>query len=302
MPCYSPLRGFRAKEVNSSGKRGIVFNPVHGFGDLPVEVPCGQCIGCRIARSKAWALRCVHEAQLHEENCFITLTYDDEHLPPDGGLKIKHFQDFMKRLRFSLKDKQIRFFHCGEYGSKNFRPHYHAIIFGHDFPDKELWKVQNGYEVHISNELGRLWPYGFSTVAQCTFETAAYVARYIMKKITGEQADEHYQVVNRETGELHQVQPEYVTMSRRPGIAFEWYATYKADLYPKDFITHDTKKFPVPKYYDRCLEREDMEQIQELKAKRVKAAKKRSSDNTPERLKVREECKRQQLNKLKREL
>lgn len=302
MPCYSPLRGFRAKSVNSSGKRGIVFNPGQGFPDLPVDLPCGQCIGCRIARSREWALRCVHEASLHTENSFITLTYNDSNLPSDGGLRIKHFQDFMKRFRKDIEPAKIRFFHCGEYGSKNKRPHYHAIVFGYSFPDRSLYKNARGNNLYISEQLSRLWPFGFSIIGEVSIQSANYVARYCMKKVTGDKAIEHYQTVNTETGELHQVSPEYVTMSRRPGIAADWYKQYQSDCFPKDFITHEGAKFKVPKFYGRLLEESHEEYYRSIKDKRVKEAKKRHKDNTPERLEVRKKCKELQLRKLEREI
>ena len=100
MACYYPLKGYRARAVNpKTGKRSIVFDSSLGFMDMPVEFACGQCIGCRIERSRQWAIRCVHEAQLYEANCFITLTYAPEHLPKNGSLVLEHFQKFMKRLR-----------------------------------------------------------------------------------------------------------------------------------------------------------------------------------------------------------
>ena len=139
MPCYKPLKAYYSKDVNESGKRSLVFTSEKAL--LPVElmVPCGRCIGCRLDRSLQWAMRCVHEASMHEDNCFITLTFDDDHLG-DGSLKVSDFQNFMKRLRQAIAPKKVRFFHCGEYGAKLSRPHHHACLFGFDFPDKVLWK------------------------------------------------------------------------------------------------------------------------------------------------------------------
>jgi hypothetical protein len=141
--CYKPLLGYRAAERNEQGKRPLVFNPSQGLVDMPIKVACGQCIGCRLERSRQWAIRCVHEASLHEHNSFITLTYNDENLPADGSLDVRHWQLFMKRLR-KRHGSGIRYFHCGEYGSKHRRPHYHACLFGLDFPDKKLWMMRNG--------------------------------------------------------------------------------------------------------------------------------------------------------------
>lgn len=102
MPCYYPLHGWRARRPEKSGRYRVVFNPSQGMRDLPITVPCGQCIGCRLERSRQWAVRCVHEAQLHERNCFITLTFDDEHLPSGGSLDVTVCQKFYKRLRKNL--------------------------------------------------------------------------------------------------------------------------------------------------------------------------------------------------------
>ena len=120
MPCYYPLQGWRSKELTKNGKRAIVFDRKKGYVDQPLEVPCGQCIGCRLDRSRDWALRCIHEAQLHEDNSYITLTYDDDNLPANASLDKSDFQKFMKRLRKSLGDKKVRFFHCGEYGENQY--------------------------------------------------------------------------------------------------------------------------------------------------------------------------------------
>ena len=136
-------------------------------------------------------MRCMHEKQSHERSAFITLTYDEEHLPQDGGLDVSHFQKFMKRLR--KKRGKVRFFHCGEYGDMKGRPHYHAILFGIDFwDDQVLVEEKNDNPYYISAELAQLWPFGQHRIGEVTFESSAYVARYIMKKITGKQAPEHY--------------------------------------------------------------------------------------------------------------
>lgn len=300
MPCYHPLKGYRSRKTTENGKRKIVFTPTEGYVDLPVSVPCGQCIGCRLERSRQWAIRCVHEASLHDENCFITLTYNDKYLPEDKGLNKKHFQDFMKRFRKRYPGRRIRYFHCGEYGEKNRRPHYHACIFGFDFWDKELWSEREGVKLYISQSLQTLWPFGFSTIGSVTFESAAYVARYIMKKVTGDQAEEHYKTINESTGEITSVIPEYTTMSRRPGIAGDWFEQYKTDVYPSDFVVIRGKKMKPPKFYDNRYEVEDPNAFEKLKMKRKKLANKRADDNTPERLAVKEKCKLSQIKSLKR--
>ena len=137
MPCFHPLEGYWSKDRNPSGKRSLTFNAREAFTDKKIDVPCGRCVGCRLERSRQWAIRCVHEASLYDNNCFITLTYDSDHVPSDGSLRVEDFQNFMKRLRKSVAPRRVRFFHCGEYGERGDRPHYHAILFNLDFDDRE---------------------------------------------------------------------------------------------------------------------------------------------------------------------
>lgn len=263
---------------------------------MPVTLPCGQCVGCRLERSRQWAMRCYHEASLFEHNCFITLTFNSQHLPEDMSLDVRDWQLFMKKLRKKY-GSGIRFFHCGEYGSHKGRPHYHACLFNFDFPDKKLWQIKNGYPLYRSPSLEELWPYGYSTIGEVTFESAAYVARYIMKKITGEAAEEHYQYVDPETGEIFDRKPEYTTMSRRPGIGKKWFEQFASDVYPSDFVVVNGKKLKPPKYYDGLFEVEDPDAFNKIKGERRKSAKQHIDNNTPERLIIRE---RVQLNKLAR--
>ena len=302
MPRYSPLKGWRARTTNESGKRGIVFNHREAFTDLPVEIACGQCIGCRVDRSKAWAIRCVLEASQHQQNCFITLTYDDEHLPTDGSLNVEHWQKFMKRLRKAYGGKRIRFYHCGEYGDENSRPHYHACLFGHQFEDQVLYSERNGVRLYYSERLEKIWGKGFCTVGDVTFESAAYVARYVMKKVTGDRAADHYLSLNPITGVISEIAPEYTTMSRRPGLAADWYEKFKSDVFPDDFIVINGKQMKVPQFFDAIHEREDLEGHLAIKGRRRAAANGRAADQTPDRLRVREAVKRKKLAQLKREI
>lgn len=276
-----------------------------------VTVACGRCVGCRLEKSRQWAIRCVHEASLHEENCFITLTYNDSHLPPSGGLNKKHFQDFMKRYRKKFPSRRIRYFHCGEYGEENGRPHYHAIIFNHDFFDKRMYSVRDGVTLWTSDTLTELWGKGFCTIGAVTFESAAYVARYVMKKVTGDRAVARYGVIDPDTGELKldkdgepvMIQPEYVTMSRgrdgTKGIGYEWYRKFKDDVYPEDEIIIRGRKMKPPRYYDGLYE-EDEKAYRKLKSERMRKSKKDAANQTAERLAVRETVKKAQLKSLKR--
>lgn len=289
MACYRPIKGYRSRFVNPTGKRSIVFNPSEGLIDMPVDLPCGQCIGCRLERSRQWAVRCTHEASLHEDNCFVTLTFKDECLPPGGSLDGKVFQDFMKRLRFRF-GSGIRFFHCGEYGEKFGRPHHHACLFNFDFGDKEIWrKTREGFPIWRSASLEELWPFGQSEIGSVSFESAAYVARYITKKVTGESAEAHY------GGR----KPEFVTMSRRPGIGKGWFDVFKSDVYPSDEVVLRGRVMRPPKYYDGQFELAYPSDFCDVKRKRKNLAKK----TKPEawyRLAVRERVHEKSAELLKR--
>ena len=177
MACYHPLIAYRSREKSKNGKYGLSFSIKNGYYDLKVQVPCGQCIGCRLEKSRQWAIRCVHEAQMHEENCFITLTYNKESLPADGSLRKRDFQLFMKRLRKECGEG-IRYYMCGEYGAKYERPHYHICLFGYDFKDKYIWDERDKVPLYRSTKLEKLWTLGFSTIGEVTFQSAAYVAPY----------------------------------------------------------------------------------------------------------------------------
>lgn len=303
MACYHPLTGYRSAEVTKNGKRKLVFNSKYAIDDGEVIVSCGQCVGCRLERSRQWAMRCIHEAQMHENNCFLTLTYNDDNLPYPPSLEVKHYQDFMKRFRKKFKDHKIRFFHCGEYGDETRRPHYHAIIFGFDFPDKKLWKESfNGDHYYTSETLNKLWGKGYAIIGSVTFESAAYVARYIMKKVNGENKDEHYRCVDQDSGESFDIKPEYITMSRRPGIGKTWFEKYKSDVYPSDFVVVRGKKMRPPKYYDNLLAEEDYDELDYIKFQREVNANVSKLEQSYDRLITKEKVKLKQIEKLQRGL
>ncbi len=266
-----------------------------------MEVACGQCLGCRLDHSRMWAIRIVHEAQMHDDNCFITLTYDEEHCPRDGSLNKKHFQKFMKRLRKKFKDTRIRYYHCGEYGEKLGRPHYHACIFGLDFQDKQLLGEQNGNKLYTSEMLDQTWKLGFTTTGALTFESAAYCARYITKKINGKNADDHYLRWD-ENGEAYWLNPEYCTMSRKPGIGATWYEDYKTDLWPSDEVpvpgSGVYKK--VPRYYETILASEDATTLEDIKKLRRKFRDAHGAEYTSERLRDKYEVQKAKTKFLKR--
>lgn len=267
-----------------------------------LQIPCGGCIGCRLDRSRQWAARLMHEAKYHELKSFLTLTYSDENLPEGGTLVKRDFQLFMKRFRKEHGGK-IRYFMCGEYGDGNDRPHYHAIIFGCDFPDrKKHSKGARGDQIYTSATLDRIWGLGHTYIGNVTHESCGYVARYCMKKVTGQMAEEHYSRVNPATGEWYLLLPEYINMSLRPGIGADYYEDFKNDLYPSDYAVVKGKKLPVPKYYDRKLEKEEPQLLEQLKATRKRRAVLDKANNTRERLAVRKEVILSKFKMLKRSL
>lgn len=291
MACHFPLRAWYSKDYNKNGKRPLVFKIDEAAEpDQSMQIGCGRCAGCRLERSRQWAMRIAHEASFYEDNCFITLTFDDPHLnarrPEDKegnslsnwSIWPREFQLFMKKLRRRNPERKIRYFHCGEYGERPEegqilgRPHYHACIFNYDFKDKKEFGSRGDNPYYISGELESLWPYGHCVIGEVTFDSAAYVARYIMKKRTGKQAGDHYRRINGfnpETGELEYdpLCPEYITMSR--GIGRNWFNKYQeTDLYNKDYVTVNGKRSRPPKFYDKELERIDEDKYEEIKLKR----------------------------------
>jgi len=254
------------------------------YVDLKMTVSCGQCIGCRLERSRQWAVRCMHEASQHSENSFLTLTYRDLSLPEGGTLVKRDFQNFMKRLRKKYSGRKVRFFHCGEYGDSLGRPHYHALLFGLDFEDKLLHKKSNsGDDIFTSKILDSVWQLGHAYIGSVTFESAAYVARYCLKKRTGHSADEHYEFIDPDTGEVFNRQPEYITMSLKPGIGAGWFDNFKSDVFPNDEVIVNGLKVKPPRYYVRRLSEPELILLRKKRLGTFNRA-----DQTPERLIARE--------------
>lgn len=310
MPCYKPLKGYYSRTKTASGKRKVVFSASDGFIDRPITIPCGQCVGCRLEKSRVMALRCVHEASLHTSNCFVTLTYRNECLPENGSLDLDDITKFWKRLRDKIAPQKIRYFYCGEYGDTSNRPHYHAIIFGYQPSDLVFYKSVRENEYYISPFLESVWNKGYVVIGNVTFESAAYTARYCMKKINGKMLDstdpetglKPYERYNSKTGEIVNVTPEFANSSRRPGIASEWFRKYKRDIYPKDFVTVRGVQVKPPRYYDNMLEVVDPKQYEEVKTKRLKKAFANKKDNTSDRLDVKEKVKLSKIKNLRRVL
>lgn len=262
MACDFPIMAYRTDQLHPSGKNMITFNPMRAMNSTaPFGIPCGRCTGCRLMKARDWATRCHHEARQYDDNAFITLTYDDEHLPQDNSVDVRTWQLFMKRLRKRAGSK-IRFFASGEYGEKNFRAHYHALLFNYDFSDKKHWSTTPaGHRLYRSQLLEELWPYGFATIGSVTHESAGYVARYTMKKVGGDRAADHYLRPHPITGKLYQVKPEFAVMSRRPGIGHGFTQKFKSDFFPNDFVVVEGVKTPVPRYYLKQLSEEEQREL-----------------------------------------
>ncbi|AXH71839.1 MAG: replication initiator protein [Microviridae sp.] len=294
MPCYRPLTAYRTST-------GVVFSELSRYDVLgTIELPCGQCIGCRMRRASDWELRVMHEASMWEQNCFVTLTYGRDCLPENGSLDYRDFQLFMKRLRDSFRGRRIRFYMCGEYGEAGGRPHYHACLFNVDFDDKVPAGKSKGGEVYYdSKRLSRLWGHGIVSVQPLVRETAGYCARYIMKKALGEAAKTAHEFTTAD-GEILQRKSEFAVMSLRPGIGAGWFERFAGDVFPLDSVVADGVKRPVPKYYDRLAKRKKFDR-DALEFAREQRAKAHAADNTVERRAVREKVHLAKVRDLKRD-
>lgn len=298
MPCYHPVKAWYSGKKNVSGKRSLQFQAAGGFGDA-LQIACGQCIGCRLERSRQWAIRCMHENIFATESSFLTLTYAPEHLPQHASLVPEDAQKFIKRLRRRLGSRVVRYFLCGEYGETLARPHYHVLLFGCAFTDDRRPYKQTPFgQTYTSAFLDDVWGLGQCVIGNVSFESAGYVARYSLKKITGQMARGHYQTIDPATGEIIIRAPEFVRMSLKPAIGRPFFDLYKNDLYPHDYVVHENKKMRVPRYYDSKL---PPEVLADLKLKRKKRAAKHRWNNSAARLAVREEIVSARQKTLKRD-
>lgn len=310
--CTRPLHGFVVGK-KSNGKDEVVIMPhdvsvirrrgadwvpfaadsipewldVSDFRSFPIDIPCNHCVECRLHFSRSWATRMMLEQQYHEQSWFITLTYDDKHIPlsyypdPDTGeampvqtLEKKALQDFMKRLRDHYSrltgGDKLRYYAVGEYGDSSHRPHYHLVVFGLNLSEKDLTHLKNsalGFPYYASKLVESCWTFGYSMVCAVTWESCAYVARYCMKKLSGDFKD-FYQAFN--------IQPEFSLMSRKPGIARLYYEDHKSDIYKYDEIflstTSGGMKSKPPRYFDQLFDIDDPELLAEVKARRIRYA------------------------------
>lgn len=303
MPCFHPIHALQVPGmVTPNGKPYRRFlsylDPKYRSPEVEL-LPCNKCVGCRMDYSRQWADRCILELQYHDSSYFLTLTYNDLAVPrsyyadPDTGeaqasltLCKKDWQDFMKRLRYYCPDDHLRFFMCGEYGPKTFRPHYHAIVYGLHLDDLVPYsRSELGFQYYTSATLDRAWTsrgvmhdlfgeecvtpltnMGRVLVGEVTWEACAYTARYMLKKLKGPEA-QFYSDFN--------LEPPFVLMSRNPGIAAQYYKDHP-DIYDYNFINVKTakggRKIRPPRYFDQKFDLENPERMQEIKSQRRLAA------------------------------
>ena len=292
--CTSPLPARRVGKqlefLQRSELERFYFRGVR-LGEI-LQIPCGQCAECRLKRSREWAVRCMHEASLHRDNCFITLTYRDD----DRAVSLDYsdFSGFMKRLRARFPKDKFGFFCCGEYGETNpktnvvdggkYRAHFHAILFGFNFPDRVPCRMLGRADLEKSKLLDEVWRHGDCKIGKVTFESASYVARYAMKKVTGDLAKSVYTIVT-EDGEMIERTPEMLVMSKRPAIGKKWFERFGKQVYYRDKVIARGVEMQPPRYYDKLLPEVVRGMVQE---DRAVAGALRAADHTDARNNVRD--------------
>lgn len=296
-------------------------------------IPCRRCTECRLAYSREWAARCMLENFQHEQSWFLTLTYEPATIPTlnletgelyrggiqevkDNKILIANTlykddpQAFIKRLRRHVEyhtGEKIRYYMCGEYGSTTKRPHYHMIVFNLNLKESDLilYKINKEHQpLYQCPWIEKIWGHGFITVGAVTWNSCAYVARYIMKKVKGPDAKEYYHMVGRT--------PEYTQMSLKPGIGTEYYNLNKEQIYKFDKIILPGKKAQTirpPKYFDKLYDIEEPEKMAAIKTAREENARlalqlkmSKTTNELWEQLKVEHEAKQEAYKKLIRPL
>lgn len=262
MPCYHPSRvGIRRKPLR----------PGHARVTQDQVVPCGHCLGCRKEQARQWAVRMTHESVMHDNAWFITLTYSDENLPEHGSLQPEHSREFWKSLRRSVG--RLSYYLCGEYGDRTQRPHYHAILYGPDFSDRDLYTSRSGASVWTSATLDAAWGRGRHEITPFNFGAASYVAGYVRKKVSQARDPDHYIRLDATTGELVELVPEFARMSRRPAIGKTWFNRYYPEVYRRDEVIINGQASKPPRAYDKWLEEIDPDLMMKVRLKRYQEQK-----------------------------
>lgn len=295
--CDRPLKGFKIGLTKNNRPNYLVCDTEvkyvwrdgkdiwhKCYDNMPVEhfesaevvkeytpIPCGSCISCKVSRAAEMANRCMLEMNYHDEACFVTLTYDDDHIIRSNYTNVstgetgitetlfkKHYQDFFKRLRKAYPDNNIRYVLCGEYGENTLRPHYHAIIFGYWPRDAKLYSLNHRNQaLFTSEELCKLWKKGYVVVGNCTRDSANYVSRYVTKKLYGDLADQEYLSKGRI--------PPFLVSSKRPAIGKQWYDENKGWCFDTQ-ISYSTPdggiSFKAPRYFKKLRDKEQLHGIE----------------------------------------
>lgn len=286
--CNKPFKAYRAIEG------GLTLDPAKSIDGFKREYPCKSCWACKKQYQTQWATRLDHESHEHEESMFVTCTYNEENLPPDGSLNRDHPSKFIRALRQKIAPKKVRFWSASEYGEPNIeqklsghkfgRPHFHQLIFGWKPDDLEPFKDNEGIITYTSEFLETVWGKGFVTVGDVTPLSCNYVAAYTAKKQYGNQKPDHYTTTNPMTGDIIHMEPEFSTGSNRPGIGFKFFERWLTDFFPSDFFIRKGQKVAVPKYYLDKLEFINPEMRAEVKQRRCDSRNARRADNIPARL------------------
>lgn len=313
MPCYRPITAYAPLSNVDGGRyvfdRAKALNPDH-----PRQLPCGKCNGCKQEIAESWAIRAYHESTMHDANSFLTLTYSDDHLPADFSVNLREVQLFLKKLRKHY-GSGLRFFAASEYGTHTFRPHYHLLLNGVDFrSDRKLHQDTPNGPLYTSEKLSGIWGKGHCTIGSVTLKSAFYCIQYIFDK----KHDDPNRYVRHHpvTGDVVRCAPEFRTMSG--GLGSTWFHKYKSSVFPSDFLVVDGRQYPVPRYYQKLLEKEAQpvtrhlpaydltiktDEYSELKRrKRSRRKPEHRANSTPERLKVREEIHDLKLKRRKQSL
>jgi len=254
----------------------------------------------------------MHEAQMHEANSFLTLTYAPEKLPMPPSVHKREVQLFMKRLRKKLNLPGLRYYACGEYGEGLKRPHYHMLLFGYDFASDRrfLKKTGRGDILFTSDTLDKVWDRGHANIGTVTQQSAGYCTRYILKKQTSidDEPLEHYSWFD-QAGHRWWLLPEFSLMSRGDnestfGLGYTWYQKYgNTDCHDQDFVVGSNgRQYPVPVYYDKLLQGKDPIRMARIRKAREKAAKVYEEHQTSRRLHDREINHKAKITKLKRDI
>jgi len=264
MPCEQPMRGYRP--AHGGPVRFTQPNPNEDPKTYTaMDLPCGTCILCRQEQARQWAVRITHEASEHEISSFVTLTYDDNHIPTHNSLHYPDLQKFWKRLRKEIGP--LRYYAVGEYGDNTQRPHYHAVIFGHAFEADRLILRREPSLLWTSPQLERAWGLGHVSVGALTFETARYTASYVTKKL---RAKQKYVRVDETTGELIELIQPRAFMSLKPAIGRTWLEQFGKQVYDHDHVVMQGRPQKPPKYYDQWLEKTDKNKHTKIKEQRIK--------------------------------